>query len=416
MNPSDCDPKTWKRGNGIEQDNERLDWIGAALRGGDLDALVCTLPENVLLLSGYWPVVGTSVAVATRDGRTTVLAPEDENDLTQHSFAAEVRTYQAGSLSELIGPAEAIREPLQALIADLGLHGGRIGFEDRCMYEAASYAAMFLFGASIYDLLRRASPYASLQSGLPCISQLRSRLTSREVDRVRQACKVAGKVFTGASPEIRPMMNEPQVAISFAGWLEVAGLALSGTQRAGGFVWCMSGPNSALAGAAYARTRDRRILPGDLVLVHSNSFLDGYWTDITRTYVMGEPDERQRAIFDAIFVAREAALAAIFPGARAVDVDAAARRVLTERGFGEHFTHGIGHNVGFSVISAEFPPRLHPASPDHLSVGMTFNIEPAVYIKGYGGIRHCDVVTVREDGPEVLTPFQAALDQLILGP
>jgi Xaa-Pro aminopeptidase len=74
----------------------------------------------------------------------------------------------------------------------------------------------------------------------------------------------------------------------------------------------------------------------------------------------------------------------------------------------------VGHNVGFSAISAEFPPRLHPASPDRLAEGMTFNVEPSIYIKGFGGLRHCDVVTVRADGPELLTPFQADLADLIL--
>jgi Xaa-Pro aminopeptidase len=97
---------------------------------------------------------------------------------------------------------------------------------------------------------------------------------------------------------------------------------------------------------------------------------------------------------------------------KAAEVDRAARDVLHERGFGEYFTHGLGHNVGFSTISAEFPLRIHPASPDRLEVGMTFNVEPAIYIKGYGGIRHCDVVTVHEDGAEVLTPFLARIEHL----
>ena len=119
-------------------------------------------------------------------------------------------------------------------------------------------------------------------------------------------------------------------------------------------------------------------------------------------------------MYDAVFTARTAALAAIRPGARAADVDRAARDVLTERGFGEYFTHGIGHNVGFSAISPDFPPRLHPASPDLLELGMTFNIEPSIYIEGYGGLRHCDVVTLGADGAEVLTPFQADLPDLIL--
>ena len=89
--------------------------------------------------------------------------------------------------------------------------------------------------------------------------------------------------------------------------------------------------------------------------------------------------------------------------------------MLTRRGFGEYFTTGTGHNVGFSAISMDYPPRLHPASAGRLEIGMTFNTEPAIYIDGYGGLRYCDVVTVREDGREVLTPFQARIEDLIVG-
>jgi Xaa-Pro aminopeptidase len=205
------------------------------------------------------------------------------------------------------------------------------------------------------------------------------------------------------------------VAAAYQTPLSIHGLAHAGVERAGGFVYCMSGANSALAGGAYARTRNRELRAGDLVLVHCNSYVDGYWTDITRTYCLGEPDERQRAMYAAVSEARAAALAAIHPGARAAAVDRAARDVLTRRGFGDEFTHGIGHNVGFSAISAEYPPRLHPASDDVLAVGMTFNIEPAIYIKGYGGMRHCDVVTIGERGAaDVLTPFQAGMEQLVV--
>ncbi len=174
----------------------------------------------------------------------------------------------------------------------------------------------------------------------------------------------------------------------------------------------MSGEHSALAGGAYARTRDRALRGGDLVLIHCNSYVDGYWTDITRTYMLGAPSPRQREIHEAIFAARAAALAAIRPGARAADVDAAARGVLTERGFGPYFTHPTGHNVGFSAISAESPPRLAEGSADVLEPGMVFNVEPAVYLMDYGGVRHCDVVTVTKGGAEVLTPFQATVEEL----
>lgn len=396
-----------------EGGRERISYVRQALSGSGLDALVCTWPDNVLVLSGYWPVVGTAVAVATGDG-VAVLAPEDERDLAAGGWAGEVRTYRPGSLQQLISPAEAAREPLRALLADLGLSQARIGYEDGPMFENASYAAMFMYGAALSRVLAEAAPDAALQSGMDALSQSRAVMTPYETGRVRLACEIAGTAFTRESASIRPGMREPEVAARVAAPLSEEGLARPGVERAGGFAWCMSGPNSAGAGAAYARTRNRELREGDLVLIHCNSYVDGYWSDITRTYTLGTPDERQQSMYDAIFAARAAALARIQPGEAAAEVDAAARDVLTAHGFGANFTHGLGHNVGFSAISAEFPPRLHPASPDRLEVGMTFNVEPSIYIEGYGGMRHCDVVTLREDGPELLTAFQSAAEQLII--
>jgi len=394
--------------------NERIERIRGALQNVGLDALICVLPSDVLLLSGYWPVVGTAVAVATRDGRVAVLAPEDEQELSAHSWATEVRTYSPGSLNSLSGPTDAVREPLGELLRHVGVERGRLGYETRSIFEESTYAAAYTLQANIHQILMGIAPHAQITPGDDAIAQLRSALTTQEVSRVRLACEIGSAAYVTATRSLRPGRHEAEVAAAYEMPMVIDGLAHAGVERAAASVYCMSGPNSALAGAAYARTRNRELQGGDFVLVHCNSTIDGYWTDITRTYCLGEPDARQRAIYDAVFEAREAALAAICPGAAAADVDRAARDVLTQHGFGEYFTHGVGHNMGFSAISPDFPPRLHPASPDHLDVGMTFNIEPSVYIKGYGGVRHCDVVTVHEHGPEVLTPFQSSLEEMIV--
>ncbi len=173
--------------------------------------------------------------------------------------------------------------------------------------------------------------------------------------------------------------------------------------RSYGFFFCMSGPHSALAAAAYARTRQRRIAPGDLVMIHANTCADGFWTDLTRTYTVGPPPPEHEAMRAAIDEARLAALAAIRPGVAARAVDRAARDVMEKHGFGRAFKHATGHGVGFAAANPLAQPRIHPASPDILDQGMTFNIEPAAYVDGYGGMRHCDVVAVSEAGAEVLS-------------
>ena len=95
-------------------------------------------------------------------------------------------------------------------------------------------------------------------------------------------------------------------------------------------------------------------------------------------------------------------------------MDRAARAVLEERSLGKEFKHATGHGVGFAAIDHNARPRLHPVSDDVLRVGMTFNVEPAVYFDDWGGLRHCDVVTVTHSGAEVLTPFHSTLSELTL--
>ena len=167
----------------------------------------------------------------------------------------------------------------------------------------------------------------------------------------------------------------------------------------------MSGPNSARAYAAFQQSTARAIGDGDLVLLHCNSYYDGLWTDITRTFCVGRMTDQQRAMRDAIHMARRSALNAIRPGARASSVDHGARDVLSQRGFGSAFKHPTGHGVGFAAINHNARPRIHPMSDVALEVGMAFNIEPAIYLPGVGGMRHCDVVVVSKDGAECLTPF-----------
>ena len=154
--------------------------------------------------------------------------------------------------------------------------------------------------------------------------------------------------------------------------------------------------------------------PREICSIHCNSYADGHWTDITRTYSIGEPEPRAKAIREAVFAAREAALEAIAPGVPAAQIDKAARNVLQGHGFGRQFKHSTGHGVGLSAIDANAQPRLHPASPDTLQPGAIFNVEPAVYFDNYGGLRHCDMVAVTNTASKLLTNFQCQPGELIL--
>lgn len=395
---------------------ERRDRIVQALEAAELDAVICAFPANVLLLSGYWPVIGTAVALATREGRVIVLAPEDERELAEQGWADAVHTFQPGSLAEIRTLEAALREPLGRIARDLGLGSGRLGYERGPISQTVTYSAMNIYGASTLALVGTAFHSTSPTPADEVLARLRSVKTVHEVSRLRAACEIAGTGFETGADALTNGLRETEVAARFRTPMSVRGVGEDGVERADGFTFCMSGPNGAEAFGAYARSRARSIASGDLVLVHCNSYVDGYWTDITRTYCVGGPDERQQALYEAVFAARGAALAVIRPGAQASEVDRAARDELQARGLGQAFKHPTGHGVGFGAIDAGAAPRLHPASNDRLEPGMVFNVEPAVYFDGYGGLRHCDVVLVTESGAEVLTPFQAAPEALRIEP
>ncbi len=382
---------------------ERRERIRNALGEQQIDALICALPGNVLMMSGYWPVVGTGVAIASADGAIRLLIPEDEADLAASGWADEVRTFHPSSLQTLDTAAEAITKPLSNFASGAPC---RIGYEAGAASEPASYSAMHLYGGRMASLLSTCFPHAVLVPADDMLMHLRARKTSEEIRRIRTACTIAAGAFAAAAESIVPGNRECEVANAARKPLSSALESFPEVQRADGFVWCMSGPNSALAWAAYARSRVREIERGDLVLVHYNSYADGYWTDITRTWCAGEPDSRAKTIFEAVFAAREAALAAIRLGVTAASVDEAARRKMQEHGFGAAFRHSTGHGVGFGAIDAGALPRIHPLSSDILEAGMVFNVEPAAYLEGYGGVRHCDVVAITDQGCEVLTPFR----------
>jgi Xaa-Pro aminopeptidase len=395
------------------RDNERVSRICAALKRERLDALVCALPAYVLMNTGYWPVVGTSVCITSADGRQLVVAPEDEEDLAKRGWA-EVHTYNPSPLDKIESVAHAIGGPLFDAAQAAGITGGRIGFERGPASEPASYVGMNLFKGSILTIIHEAIPDATPVPADDLLDELAAVKTPREVENIRASCRIAQQAFEHGFMMLQNGLSEAAAATNFRAPLSIVGLEEEGVARADGFAFCMSGPNSAKASGAYARSRSRKIEEGDLALVHCNSYADGYWTDITRTYSVGEPDDHKVEIYEAVFAARTAALKAIHPGVRASEVDHAAREKLTRRGFGKEFKHSTGHGIGFAAISANARPRLHPKSNETLEVGMVFNVEPAVYIDGRGGIRHCDVVVVAETGAEVLTPFQSSPDDLVI--
>ncbi len=388
----------------MANDPERRAANAAAIDESQFDALVCSSASAVLLVTGYWPVMGGSLAVLTREGEAFALVPEDEHELATETSGAELIAYKPAGLDSLASRTESLHAPLRDLLTRLGLRSARIGCELEESMQPSTYIAAVQFRAALPELLTDLESSNSVVACDALLERLKARKTRIELEQMRLGARIASHGFARAEKVLRAGMREPEIAAEAHGAFDTSEEAKQAHRSYGGF-YCMSGPNSALAAAAYARTRQRTIVDGDLVMLHANNCADGYWTDITRTWTAGTPVERHEKMQAAIAKARAQALATVKPGARASDVDRAARDVMAEHGFGAAFKHAAGHGVGFAAANPHGMPRIHPRSPDILEQGMTFNIEPAAYFDGYGGMRHCDVVAVTKDGVDVLTDF-----------
>ena len=374
-----------------------------AMHHANFDLLVCATPAQVRVVSGYWPVMGNSLAAIHRDGAVFLLLPEDEIDLAKATSSAALVDYKPQTLERLTEPLQALRTPLEKLARRIGVFSGNIGIGRGNGIEPGPYLAHNRIQESLFPLLGKTFPKAVLHAADDVLSSLESIKTADEISQLRHACALAGKGFAAATGAIVAGSREDEVAAEIeAAYMRVAN---HGFERGFGRFFCMSGPNSTKAAGAYARTRTRVLEEGDLVMIHANTTGDGIWTDLTRTFTVGQSTAEHTRMRDAIEEARSAALEQIHPGVHASGVDQAARSVLAAHGFGAAFKHPTGHGVGFAAANADALPRLHPQSPDNLAAGMTFNVEPAIYLEGIGGMRHCDVVACTSTGAEVLSQF-----------
>lgn len=379
-------------------------------------ALVCTRNLNVLLASGFWPVTGNAVAVVTDEPRVALVVPEDARTLASRGWADRIETYQLGSLDKLEAVPAGLFGTVEAILRPLAGGLQKIGIEMGPAHLPAAYASVHVYGDALHARLAQTFSRAALAAADDLLAGQRMQPTPLEQDGIRESCAIAAEAYRRGVSELRAGVPESDAVIGFRRAFAERATRQPSVSRADSFFYCMSGANAATAWAAFQQSRSTPLAHGVPILLHCNSYADGYWTDLTRTYVIGQPDEQLRRVFDALARARDAALAAIKPGVAAREVDHAARSVLEQAGFGAAFRHGLGHGVGFSAIDHNEPPRIHPASHEVLEEGMVFNIEPGIYIDGWGGARDCNMVAVTAAGCELLSPFQQAPSEWCIRP
>jgi Xaa-Pro aminopeptidase len=228
------------------------------------------------------------------------------------------------------------------------------------------------------------------------VEDLRMIKDAAEIAALRESARRIAPVAQAAFAAARAGVVEREVAAAIESAMRAAGYERPAFDTIVG-----SGPHSALP---HYRAGDRALADGDLVVLDFGGVLDGYCSDLTRTVAIGPICTEARRIYDAVYDAQRAAIAAVRPGIATTAVDAAARDVLEQRGLGPAFGHGTGHGLGLDVHE---DPRVTKPRPDvpavPLAPGMVFTIEPGAYVAGFAGVRIEDDVLVTETGCEVLT-------------
>jgi Xaa-Pro aminopeptidase len=386
--------------------------IRSGLEKTNWDLLACSMPSNVLLLTGYWPAAGYSLAVATREGRILLVVPEDEDDIAEYSWADEVRTYCPSPLDRLLTAEEPVFDAFAGLKADMGIIADRIGFEQAEAFEPAAYAP-HLYRGSAVRILRRAFPSATLAPADELLAEMRAIKTPAELEHIRTACRITEEAFRHGAALLQPGLAEVEIAACFRAALSHCAGRFPGVRRCDGFVYCMSGPNSARASGPYSRSRSRTITTGDFVIVRCHCYADGYWADVSRTYHIGPLQPSKRQMIEAVLAARDAALEAIRPGIRGGELDRVARTPIESYGLGAFIRHSAGHGAGFGTLDHTARPRLHPKSNDVLEPGMVVKLELGVY-SDHTGVRKSDIVAVTETGADPFTRFHWDVSELAL--
>ncbi len=368
-----------------EERAERLERAKSLMREQGLDALMLTGGTSMVYFTNVRWGGGERLfsVVIPVQGEAFVVCPAFEEDRAREQLAmgplggAEVRTWQ-----EHESPYQRVAEGLR----DRGIATGRIGMEETVQFRFSNGVAL-------------AAPGLDVVSGDPVSAGCRTVKDAHEIDLMRLANEVTLTAYKAAYEA----MDEGMTQRDFGGLVSMAHQRL-------GFQGGASVQTGEYAALPHGSITPQVIREGTILLIDGGCGVEGYRSDISRTFVLGTPTDEMRRVFEIEFRAQTAALEASGPGVPAEDVDAAARRVIEDAGFGPgyaYFTHRVGHGIG---MDGHEWPYLVRGNTVPLEVGNTFSDEPGIYIPGKFGVRLEDDMVITPGGAELFTPQSPSLE------
>jgi Xaa-Pro aminopeptidase len=362
----------------MDRTSQRRDRLVRQLRRLQLPLLIVSNPLNVTYLTGF-----------TGDSSYLLLGPEHLVLVSDGRYATQIEE-ECPALDTYIRATtgERMPEALQKVIGRMPFD--RVGVESQSMSLAE------------YSDLQRRLPRVAMTATDGLVEELRQCKDAGEVAEIRRAIGMAERAFQMFRASLRPGDTEKEAADAMEQYLRRAGAESSAFATIVGV-----GGRAALP---HGRPSATTIPEQGLVLVDWGAAA-GYHSDLTRVLAIRRIPTKLRAAHEVVLRAQDRAIRSIRPGAVAKNIDAEARAVIEESGFGPFFNHGTGHGIGLEIHEA---PALRPNSDTVLKPGMVVTVEPGIYLPGLGGIRIEDDVLVTRDGCEVLSSLPRTLDELTI--
>lgn len=382
----------------------RTEQIRSFLERHDLRAWIAWRPDELLMLSGYFPFWGASLLICFADAEPILFVPQIEP--RDHIPAGlRVQEYPWGDLK--------CSDPYSVLVSAVGTELLKAGAnsEQVGMSFSISRSSLPIQAAEQIPIPEGFAGQLSALSAKPdakhhaAFADLYLRKTPEEIDAIRRANRVANVGLQAFFENLQPGIAETEVAAAVESAI-YRQIGIDGIFHSRGWAMVQAGPNSALAGQ-FNRSTARRLENGDLVLIELATCVNGYWSDLTRTAPVGSPKPEVEQILDVAMKAQQAAVNGIRPGVTANYIDALARDIIAAHGLSSFFTHHTGHHVGFRYHDPGF--LILPGESSKLEPGMVLTIEPGAYVpERGGGARIEDNVLVTESGHEILSRIEGS--------
>ncbi|MFV9646167.1 MAG: aminopeptidase P family protein [Desulfobacterales bacterium] len=371
----------------IKTIKNRINILRKILSEKNLDTFMILVEENRRYLSGFTgedTAFDESAGALFITGARLVLATDSRYELQARQEAPdyEIVCYKKGLVNELSNILKTLKTK-------------KLGFESKRL-SLMQYNK--ITGQLLSDGLQ-----VQLVETEDIVESLRITKEEEEIKDIKKALFIAESAFRNfIANNIMPGITEKEAA-----WEIEKGMRETGADSISFPVIVASGPNSALP---HAIPGNRRIKKGEPILFDWGAKRNGYCSDISRTVVIGKPDETFPKVYETVLNAQRMAIDAVRPGISSKAVDKIARDYIEKMGFKGKFSHGLGHGTGLAIHEY---PGLNPIKDTKLDNNMVFTIEPGIYIPGWGGVRLENMVVVRENGAEALNSLDCASWNLI---